>query len=245
MSTLDLHPMPSPDLSTLDSLTVRAVLFDLDGVLVDSRGPIAGSINHALEANGLEPASLEHLHRLIGDPLGPIFEALLDDREADRGLTQPCIDRYREHYRTASVEEALAFDGIAPLLEELARLFPIAVVTAKPIEFARPILERLGLARHFGAICGPPLARTDGEPKAHIAERALAELGLVTGSLGAPPVAAMVGDRHHDVRAGRALGLATVGVLWGIGSQAELVEAGAQYLVETPDQLGRLLDGTC
>jgi phosphoglycolate phosphatase len=55
----------------------------------------------------------------------------------------------------------------------------------------------------------------------------------------------MVGDRHHDMRAGRTLGLATVGVLWGIGSRAELVEAGAQYLVETPDQLGRLLDGTC
>jgi phosphoglycolate phosphatase len=53
-----------------------------------------------------------------------------------------------------------------------------------------------------------------------------------------------VGDRHHDVRAGRALGLATVGVLWGIGGEAELREAGALHLVETPGQLGRLLEAS-
>ncbi|MDH3686324.1 MAG: HAD hydrolase-like protein, partial [Myxococcales bacterium] len=147
-----------------------------------------------------------------------------------------------ERYRVASVEEACAFDGIAPLLEELARRLPIGLVTSKPIEFAGPILERLDLARHFGALCGPPLARTGGEPKSHIAERALAELGLATSSHGAPPIAAIVGDRHHDIRAGRELGLATVGVLWGIGSETELREAGARHLVETPRQLGRLLE---
>jgi len=228
--------------STLKSISVRAVLFDLDGVLVDSRGPIAGSINHALTANGLEPAPLDELHGRIGDPLGPIFEALLGARGAERELVGRCIDGYRERYRVASVEEAHAFDGISPLLEDLARRIPIALVTSKPIEFARPILEHLDLAQHFGALCGPPLARTDGEPKSHIAERALAELGLATSSHGAPPIAAMVGDRHHDVRAGRELGLATVGVLWGIGSEAELREAGAQYLVETPRQLSRLLE---
>jgi phosphoglycolate phosphatase len=230
--------------STLDSLSVRAVLFDLDGVLVDSRGPIAGSINHALEANGLEQAPDAQLHGRIGDPLGPIFEALLDERGADRGLTARLIESYRERYRVACIDDARAFDGIERLLADLARRLPLAVVTSKPVEFARPILEHLGLATHFGPICGPPLARTDGEPKAHIAGRALTALALSPGPLGVPPVAAMVGDRHHDVRAGRALGLATVGVLWGIGGEAELREAGALHLVETPGQLGRLLEAS-
>ena len=229
-------------MSTLVSLPVRAVLFDLDGVLVDSRGPIAGSIHHALEVHGLAPEPLEALHARIGDPLGPIFEALLDARGADRALTQPCIDAYRERYRTASLEEAATFPGIDALVAELARTLPLGVATSKPIEFARPILERVGLARHFGAICGPPLARTDGEPKAHVAERTLTALGFASAPHGAPPVAAMVGDRHHDVRAGRTLGLATIGVLWGIGSERELREAGAEHLVESPEGLGRLLD---
>lgn len=231
-------------MSTLDLLSVRAVLFDLDGVLVDSRGPIAGSINHALEAVGLEPALEGDLHGRIGDPLGPIFEALLDERGADRGLTPRCIESYRERYRLACIDDACAFEGIGALLEELGRRLPLAVATSKPVEFARPILEHLALARYFGAICGPPLARTDGEPKAHVAERALTGLGLATGPLGAPPVAAMVGDRHHDVRAGRTLGLATVGVLWGIGAESELREAGAEHLVETPEQLRRLLEAS-
>ncbi|MDH3684835.1 MAG: HAD hydrolase-like protein, partial [Myxococcales bacterium] len=86
-------------MSTLESISVRAVLFDLDGVLVDSRGPIAGSINHALAANGLEPSPLEELHGRIGDPLGPIFEALLDARGAEHELLARCIDGYRERYR--------------------------------------------------------------------------------------------------------------------------------------------------
>jgi phosphoglycolate phosphatase len=223
------------------SITVRAILFDLDGVLVDSRGPIAGSINHALRAHGLVAEPEEALHALIGDSLGPIFERLLAERDADLALTASCIASYRECYRSASVDGALLFDGIAALLGELARTLRLAVATSKPVEFARPILERVGVAGHFGAICGPPLTRTDGEPKARIAERALSGLGLATGPLGVPPVAAMVGDRHHDVRAGSALGLATVGVLWGIGSEAELREAGALHLVETPAELGRLL----
>jgi phosphoglycolate phosphatase len=121
---------------------------------------------------------------------------------------------------------------VAEVVAALARRRPLAVATAKPVEFAGPILERLGLAGLFRAVAGPPLAAPAGEPKARIVARALEALGLSDGAK-----AALVGDRHHDVEAGRALGLATVGVLWGSGSAQELSAAGAGFLARTPSDL--------
>jgi phosphoglycolate phosphatase len=125
--------------------------------------------------------------------------------------------------------------GVEPLLRELAARWPLAVATSKPLEFTRPILERLGVAPLFRALAGPALSRTEGEPKAETARRAL-------GALGLPPSAraALVGDRHHDVFAARSLGLAAIGVTWGAGSEAELRDAGAEWLVATPSALARL-----
>jgi phosphoglycolate phosphatase len=214
------------------------VLFDLDGVLVDSRIPIARSINHALECAGLAAHPESDLHPRIGDPLHGLFVELLRAQNADPARAAECIERYRERYRDLSLAEARLVPGIESLLRALARRKPLAVATSKPLEFTRPILERLGIADLFGALAGPPLARTEGEPKTDTARRALRALGLEPGA-----AAALVGDRHHDVSAARSLGLAAVGVTWGAGSETELRDAGAEWLVAAPAELARLLDG--
>jgi phosphoglycolate phosphatase len=214
----------------------RAVLFDLDGVLVDSRDPIAGSINAALEQLGLDARPETELHGMIGDALHSVFERLLADADADPALAAPAIAAYREHYRTASVEQTRAFDGIAQALGALPRGLVRGVATSKPVEFAGPILEAVGLREHFAVVVGPSLAAR-GEDKTRTVARALEKLGVSEAAGGAPPVAAMVGDRHHDMRAGRALGLVALGVTWGIGSRAELEEAGAHHLITRPADL--------
>ena len=212
-------------------IEVRAVLFDLDGVLVDSRGPIAGSINAALEQLGLDARPETELHGMIGDALHSVFERLLADADADPALAAPAIAAYREHYRTASLEQTRAFEGIAQALGALPRGLVRGVATSKPVEFAGPILEAVGLREHFAVVVGPSLA-----VRGTVA-RALEKLGVSEAAGGAPPVAAMVGDRHHDMRAGRALGLVALGVTWGIGSRAELEEAGAHHLITRPADL--------
>lgn len=230
-----------------------AALFDLDGVLVDSRAAIAGCLNHALASVGLETRPAPDLHRLIGPPLHDAFAALLAGQEADPALVDVCVARYRERYRSACVEETLPVEGMAEALEVLAGRLPLAVATSKPVEFAGPILETLGLAGFFRSVAGPSL-EARSEPKARTVGRALEALGVRApnspaasavaahaGSAAAVAGVAMVGDREHDVAAGRSHGLVTVGVTWGIGSASELRGAGAHHLVARPAGLVPLL----
>jgi phosphoglycolate phosphatase len=219
--------------SILSSL--RTILFDLDGVLVDSRAPIARSINHALARSGLTQRPERELHGRIGDALHGIFVDLLREEGADPARASECMAHYRELYRELSLSETRLVPGIEPLLGALASGRRLAVASSKPVEFSRPILERLGVSGRFAAVVGPSLAHLEGEPKAETARRALEALGGAAGG------AALVGDRHHDVSAARALGLAAIGVTWGSGSEAELREAGAEWIVAAPAELGRLL----
>ncbi len=217
---------------------LRAILFDLDGVLVDSRAPIARSINHALVRHGLPPRPEESLHRWIGPPLHDAFVRLLTETGTAVALAPSCVAAYREHYRTACLEETRAFPGVADLLARLSERAALAVATSKPVEFAGAILQVLGLAASFRVVAGPPLD-VPAEPKHETVERALARLGLPARA--AAP-ALMVGDRRFDVEAGKAHGLRTVGVTWGIGSARELRAAGADDLVGSPEELEALLE---
>jgi phosphoglycolate phosphatase len=221
-------------MSMLNSL--EAILFDLDGVIVDSRTPVARCINHALRRAGLAPESEPRLHARIGDPLHGVFTALLAERGADASQASECVAFYRELYREVSLSDTTLVPGVAELLAALAARRPLALATSKPLEFAVPILERLGVATHFAAHVGAPLVAGPPESKTDTARRALAALGLAPGAH-----AALVGDRHHDVSAARALRIGAIGVTWGIGSEAELREAGAEWLVATPAELARVL----
>jgi phosphoglycolate phosphatase len=205
-------------------------LLDLDGCVLDSTEPILGSLNGALVAAGLEPITAADLNRVIGPPLVETVPSLLAERgTADLDPTA-VIAAYRQRYRTAAIELALAYPGMDEAIDALAQLGRIGVVTSKPLTFARPILAELGLLDRFEVVEGPSL---DGhEAKRVTLGRALQRLGVAGG-----PDVVMVGDRRHDIEAGRTHGTATVGVTWGFGSDAELTAAGADVLVHAPADL--------
>ena len=219
---------------------IRTVFFDLDGVLVDSSVAIPRSINYALERQGLAPRPEQSLHSSIGSPLLQAFREILEAEAADPGLAEACVESYRERYRETCLDETTLMPGVEGAVRRLSEQRTLAVVTAKPDAFARPILEKLGIADCFALIVGPPLDPGRQEAKTLTLERAMGALGLEVPSSGAPSPGAMVGDRHFDVLAGSAMRLVTVGVSWGIGSVSELRHAGADYIVQSPAELVRL-----
>jgi len=205
------------------------VLFDLDGVLVDSRVAFARSINHALASQGLTPRPERELYRLLGPPLHEALAELLPERS----LLQPCVEAYRARYRELGASETAVFDGIRELLEGLSGRLPLLVVTSKPQALAEPLLATLGLRIFFEGVVGPSL-ESENEPKGVTLARALEELAPSARPL-------MVGDRRHDVIAAHEHRLRAIGVLWGVGSETELLSAGADELIDSPGELAMRL----
>lgn len=210
-------------------------LFDLDGCLVDSSRAIPACINEGLAAVGLPPRDPASLSWCIGPPLAASFTQLLAEDghpDPDRAVAD-ALDGYRTAFPELAVELTTVVDGIELMLDAVPQRR--AVVTSKPAAVARPLVAAIGLADAFEVVHGPGLDVED-EPKEVTLARALDDLGIT-----APPTAAMIGDRHHDVTAGRANGTATIAVTWGAGDRTELADAEADHVVDTVDELQALL----
>ena len=212
-------------------MRAEAALFDLDGVLVDSRVPFARCLNAALEAHGFAARPAAELHRYLGPPLYLTFLEMT----GDEATAESCLRAYRSRYATTMVAETPVFPGIREAVRMLAASVPLVVATSKSRPLAQALLDGLELSGDFSAIVGPPLEALD-ESKVETVARALLEVD------GRAPVA-MVGDRRFDMVAARAHGLRGIGVRWGIGSEEELREAGAEALAAEPAELPGLILG--
>ena len=208
------------------------LLFDLDGTLTDPRDGIVRCVQHALAELGAAVPHESALERYIGPPLRDTLRELLPGREP---AIERAVELYRERFVPVGMFENRVYPGIPQLLQALVQAGrTLHLCTSKPHPFARRILEHFGLAPFFASIHGSELDGTlneKGELLAHI----LRQERL------APASCLMLGDRRFDVEAAAQCGVASVGVLWGYGSRAELQAAGAGWLAESPDALCRWL----
>lgn len=213
----------------MTSRTTSAVLFDLDGVLVDSRKPFAASVNHALGSVGNPRRTDRELARYLGPPLAATFAELVGE-PVDSPVVADCVSRYRVHYAVVSLTDTRVNPGIREALDTLGDIYRLGVATSKPRALAEPLLRALGLRARFDVVAGPDLVAL-AEPKSHTIGVALDELAV------AAPCAVMVGDRSHDIVGARAHEMPSIGVTWGIGDHGELVDAGADIVVDSPSDL--------
>ncbi|MEO7458099.1 MAG: HAD-IA family hydrolase [Gemmatimonadaceae bacterium] len=209
-----------------------ALLFDLDGTLVDSIELILGSARHAfIGFEGHTPTD-EEWRSGIGRPLLTVLrEYAGNDVEAERLLA-----RYREYQLEHHDRLMLAYEGIVPALRTFAAGgHPLAVVTSKSDWLARKALELVGVDDLFAVLVGCDTC-VNHKPHPEPVERALAFLGV------APSDAIFVGDSAHDVASGNAAGVYTVGVTWGAFARAELEAANADEVIDEVSQLSTVVE---
>jgi phosphoglycolate phosphatase len=206
----------------------RAVIFDLDGCLVDSRPVFLNCMRYALDKLELPPRSDAELLPYLGPPFVQGFSDLLGVPE-DNPLVAACIDAYRERYAKTMAAETLVPDGMEDALSTLGGAYALAVATSKPHHFAEPLITHMGLRKHFDAVAGPQLDHKV-ETKAETVARALAQLGAVEAAV-------MVGDRSFDVVGAHANGLPCIGVTWALADDDELRAAGADAIIGHPREL--------
>ncbi|HOX44956.1 MAG TPA: HAD-IA family hydrolase [Myxococcota bacterium] len=206
------------------------VLFDLDGTLVDSSGDLTTAVNAALAELDLPPLTRADIVSFVGDGARKLLERTL--ARFGRTEVDEAVRLFKAAYRLRCLDETRPYPGVPALLEALCSL-PLGVVSNKPAEFARQVLDGLGLSGRFGAVVGGDEAALKPNPAPlHLA---MARLG-VAGRRGL-----MVGDHTNDLGAGRAAGLATCGVTWGLDGGRAVRADRADFLCSVPAEVERLV----
>ena len=206
------------------------VLFDLDGTLTDPFEGISNSIIYALKKFGIAAPDKPLLKKFIGPPLTESFSEYCGLNHSD---ALRAVDYYREYFSVAGIFENKPYEGVCKLLSGLKeRGYTAIVATSKPEQFAKAIVQHFGLEQYFKEICGATMDQSRTQ-KADVIAYALKKCEI-KDEIKDKKRAVMVGDRKHDIIGAKTNGLSSIGVLYGYGSKEELLEAGANYIANSP-----------
>lgn len=188
---------------------VRALIFDLDGTLIDSKLDLALSVNATLAELGREPLSHEQIFSYVGQGAPALIARALGDSTSEDECRQG-LEFFIRHYSAHKLDNTVLYPGVRETLEALSG-FALAVLTNKPVRVSRGILQGLGVSSHFRAVYGGnSFERKKPDPMG--VESILREFGM------APAEGMVVGDSEVDVQTARNAGTWVCGVTYGFGS---------------------------
>jgi phosphoglycolate phosphatase len=216
--------------------TPRALIFDLDGTLLDTLADLADSGNAALEALGLPLHETDAYRYFVGLGVEELVRRMLPEERRDPETLTQAVPLLVAEYKRRWNRKTRPYPGIAELLEALReRGLPACVLSNKPQAYTDLTVQEFFPGRLFASVRG---ARPEVPNKPHPAGALAlaAELGLSPGEV------VFVGDSATDMKTARGAGMLPVGVLWGFRDAAELTGGGARALIEHPSALIGVLD---
>lgn len=204
-------------------------LFDLDGTVTDPKKGIVNSVLYALEKVGIEELHVSELDSFIGPPIQRSF---VERYNMNEGEVERAVFYFREYLKQRGLLENSVYEGIPNLLKQLKdtgnRLF---IATSKPTIFARQVIEHFQLTNYFEDIIGSNLNGTRIKKEEIIAHILQQNEGLNKEEV------VMIGDRKHDIIGANHNGIASIGVLYGYGSENELIEVSVTHIAKDIEEL--------
>lgn len=203
-----------------------AVLFDLDGTLLDTLGDLHAAVNHVLQEFGYSQRTIEEVCRFLGNGAAKLIQ-----QAVPAGAPwQPVLAAFQTYYAAHCDRLTKPYAGILPVLEELGRKYPLAVVSNKPDtavkELAKVYFPKL-YARGESTDC-------PRKPAPDMVYRAMQAIGAER--------CVYVGDSDVDILTAKNAGVPCISVTWGFRGEAELRTAGARYFCHDPAELPRLIE---
>ena len=211
------------------------ILFDLDGTISDSKEGVTKCTQYALSHFGIEVSDLRQLERFVGPPINTSFVEFYGFNEEDN---KKAVALFRERYTEKGKDEHKIYSGMAEAIRALhddGRV--IALATSKLQHFAEAILEEYGIRDCFNVVIGSTLDGTRITKTEVISE--IFRILSIDGDMLNRTV--IIGDRKYDVEGAKECGISSICVRHGCAEEGELEEAGADYIVETPEELLSLL----
>lgn len=212
-----------------------AVLFDLDGTLVDTAPDFIRCLNQLRRQQGLDILPPERIRPSVSNGARAMIRVGFGLEPDDPGFEDALV-AFLDLYEAGVGEETTLFEGIEPLLRSLeSRSVPWGIVTNKPLRFAAPLLDALGLAeRCAAAICPDHVSNSKPDPEGLFL--ACEQIGI------SPDTAVYIGDHARDIEAGRKAGMKTIAVRYGYLEEPQAIDLWqADIIADTVSDLAKLL----
>lgn len=210
------------------NMKYKAIIFDLDGTLLDTIDDLANSANSVLEKSGFPAHNAEEYKYFVGTGFYNLIRLALPENSREDAIIKKLVEMLKQEYNRRWDECTLPYDGIPELLDELTgRNIKMAVLSNKMDGFTKKIIAKLLPKWHFEAVFGErPNIPKKPDPLAAL---------QIADMLDIPPDEfILIGDSSYDMRTANAAGMLAVGALWGFRKADELKAAGADVLIEHP-----------
>ncbi len=211
-------------------MSIKLVIFDLDGTLIDSSVDITNALNYALEPYSLRKLTVEDSIKLIGEGINRLIEKIAGDM--GDAVVDSVTKRFLEHYTKHILDYTKEYPGVKETLEKLDK-YKKAVISNKKENLSRMVLEGLGLLQYFDIIIGSDTT-PERKPSPVPILKVLSELHINASD------SVIVGDSNYDVDAGKAAGVKTIAVTYGYRPRE--VIAHADYLIDRMIDLVPLIE---
>lgn len=213
---------------------IKAVLFDLDGTLVDSIADLAASTNAALSEWGFPTHDLEKYKYFVGDGMAKLIERAMPEDKSSSDFYNKVFESFMNHYREHFTDNTKLYDGIESLIKGIKDLdIKMAVVSNKSQEMSERVVKTL-LDDSFQIICG----KRDGypaKPDPTLTLKVMEELGVE------PCECVFVGDSGMDMAVAVNAKCHSIGVLWGFRTKDELLDNGGEFIAEIPAHIVEII----